>query len=173
MICPLENETEIIKRCQTGDLRAFELIYMHFKEPLYRTAFRMLGSKEETEDALQTTFIKIYRGIKNFKSESRLSTYLFQILLNVCYDLNRSRKTKIRQSLNGLDLFYRPQNELQLQLEEAIQQLPEKMRECFVLFAIEGFKQQEIAELVNVTVGTVKAHIYQAKVKLRQILTTL
>lgn len=170
MIRPLENEDEIVKNCQSGDVRAFEAIYRHLKDSLFGTAFRMLGSTEDAEDALQMTFIKLYHGIMNFKHGSRLSTYVFRILLHVCYDFNRNNKEQVRQPIQENDLYYQPENELQMQLEEAIQQLPEKMRECFVLFAIEGFQQDEIAQMLGVKTGTVKAHLFQAREKLRGLL---
>jgi RNA polymerase sigma-70 factor (ECF subfamily) len=167
----LENESEIIARCCEGEIDSFREIYNHFREPLYRVAFRMIGSKEDAEDALQMMFIKLYQNIKQFRGQSKLSTYLYQILLHTCYDLRRSKKIVTNQPLKETDLFYKPQNELQLQLEEALQQLPDKMKECFVLFAIEGFKQFEIAEIMGISTGTVKAHIFQAKEKLRDLLS--
>ena len=167
MIGSLDNEKEIVKNCQRGDLRSYQKIYDHYKEPLFRVAFRMTGVKEDSEDILQMTFLRLYRGIKNFRFGSKLGTYLFQILINLCYDFNQQKREKNRKTIDESDLFYQPQNQQQLQLEEAIQSLPVKMRECFVLFAVEGFKQQEIAEMMNITAGAVKAHIFQAKQKLK------
>jgi RNA polymerase sigma-70 factor (ECF subfamily) len=164
----LENEQEIINRCQSGDLRSFKIIYQAYWDGLYRVAYRMLGSREDCEDALQLTFIKLYKAIKKFRGESKLSTYTYRILLNVCHDLNRKRN--IEKKSEHEEPIFKPQNELQIQLDEAIQSLPIKMRECFILFAVEGFKQDEIAEMLKVTVGTVKAHIFQAKVKLKESL---
>ena len=173
MIGLLKNEKELVINCQTGDLQSFKRIYDHYREPLYRIAFRMTGAKEDTEDILQMTFIKLFRGIKNFRFESKLSTYLYRILINLCYDFTRQKKDNINTTFEEADLFYHPQNELQLQLEEAIQFLPYKMRECFILYAIEGFRQEEIAEMLNISVGTVKAHIYGAKRKLKNSLNTV
>jgi len=164
----LENEKEIIERCQSGDLRAFEEIYQQYRDGLYRSAYRMLNSKEDCEDAVQLTFIKLYRAMKNFRGEAKLSTYVFRILLNVCHDFHR--KIKVEEKSGYAEPIFQPQNELQLHLDEAIHALPEKMRECFILFAIEGFKQFEIAEMQSVSIGTVKAHIFQAKEKLKQAL---
>ena len=164
----LENEQEIVEQCQSGNLHAFETIYEQYWDALYRVAFRMLGTHEDCEDALQLTFTKMYRAMKNFRGESKLSTYIFRILINVCHDLHRKRRVG-NESYNEEPIF-QPQNELQIQLDEAIQALPIKMRECFILFAIEGFKQNEIAGMLKVTIGTVKAHIFQAKVKLKESL---
>jgi RNA polymerase sigma-70 factor (ECF subfamily) len=167
LIHPLENEAEVVKRCQSGEVQAFEEIYRHFKDAMFGTAFRMLGSKEDAKDALQTTFIKLYQGIGNFKQDSRLSTYLFRILLHVCYDVLQDAKVHERQPVTENDLYYQPGNELQIQMEEAVRNLPERMRECFVLYAIEGFQQDEIARILGVKTGTVKAHLFQAREKLR------
>jgi RNA polymerase sigma-70 factor (ECF subfamily) len=164
----LENEQEIIERCQSGDLHAFKIIYQNYRDGLYRTAYRMLGIREDSEDALQLTFIKLYGAINKFRGDAKLSTYIFRILFNVCYDLRRKKKVEENIELN--EPIFQPQNELQLHLDEAIRALPEKMRACFMLFAIEGFKQNEIAEMLDVTVGTVKAHIFQAKEKLKKSL---
>lgn len=164
----LENEQEIIERCQSGDLRSFEIIYQTYWDALYRVAFRMLGSREDCEDALQLTFIKLYKAIKKFRGEAKLSTYTFRILLNVCHDLHRKKKVENKSDYE--EPIFKPQDELQIQLDEAIQALPIKMRECFILFAIEGFQQNEIAEMLKVTIGTVKAHIFQAKGKLKKSL---
>lgn len=162
------NENEIVKRCQSGDLHAFELVYQKYRDSLFRVAFRMLKSKEDCEDALQMTFIRLYKSMNNFRSEAKLSTYIFKILSNVCRDFYRKKRCINTDSQK--ELIFQPQNELQIHLDEAIQMLPDKMRECFILFAIEGFKQFEIAEMLDITVGTVKAHIFRAKEKLKESL---
>jgi len=162
------EDDEILRQCRTGNLHAFERLYKKYSDGLYRTAHRMLGSKEEAEDALQITFTKLYQAMENFRGEAKLSTYIFRILLNVCHDLNRKHKSIERDYQP--DFIFQPRHELQIQLDDAIRLLPERMRECFVLFAIEGFKQSEIAGMLNVTTGTVKAHIFQAKEKLKSSL---
>jgi len=164
----LENEQEIIGQCQSGDLHAFKIIYQQYRNGLYRTAYRMLGNREDTEDALQMTFMKLYGAINKFRGEAKLSTYIYRILFNVCHDLHRNRR--MGEPFKNSEPVFQPQNELQILLDEAIRTLPDKMRACFMLFAIEGFKQDEIANMLNITVGTVKAHIFQAKGKLKQSL---
>lgn len=167
----LENERQLIERCQEGDLRAYETVYRQFHQPLLRFALRLLGSREDAEDAVQMTFIKLYRGIDNFRFDARFSTYLMRIAINVCYDVLEKRKRQKMRDLEPVETSYQPQSELHLQLEEAIKTLPERMRECFILFAIEGFKQTEIAAMLDLSVGTVKAHVFQAKEKLRHLLS--
>lgn len=171
MIRELKDERKILRRCQKGDLRALEIIYRHYQQPLHRFALRMLGCNEDAEDALQMTFLRLYGKISQFQFNSKFSSYLFRILINICYDLIEKKKRNGLQQADCVELFYQPANDLQMQLEEAIGSLPERMRECFILFAIEGFKQNEIAEILNLSIGTVKAHIFKAKEKLRFLLS--
>lgn len=163
----LENEQAIIKQCRKGDIHAFKIIYEYYGKSLYRVALRMLSVREDAEDAVQLTFMNLYKSIGQFRADAKLSTYLFSILLNVCYDKINDRKRNQMTLITDTDLSEKPQNDLKMQLDAAIVGLPERMQECFILFAVEGFKQSEIAEILNVSVGTVKAHIFAAKEKLR------
>jgi len=162
---------EIIKRCQSGDVSAFKEIYKKYEQPLLRIALRMLGQIQDAEDAVQTTFIKLYHGIKNYKFSAKFSSYLYRILINVCYDLLGKRKKMNLQDLDNVEPSYSVDDELKIQLEAAILTLPEKMRACFVLFAVEEFKQTEIAEILKLSVGGVKSNIFHAKSKLREMLS--
>lgn len=161
---------EDIKQCQAGDLSAFKKIYENYEQPLLRIALRMLGQVQDAEDAVQTTFIKLYHGIKNYKFSAKFSTYLYRILLNVCYDMLGKRKRMNLLDLENVNPSYLPNNDLSIQLEAAILKLPEKMRICFVLFAVEEIKQTEIAEILKMSVGGVKSNIFHAKTKLRDML---
>ena len=140
-------------------MSAYKAIYQHYEQPLLRTALRILGQRQDAEDALQTTFLNLYRGIKNFRFNSKFSTYLFRIL-----------KQKKRMNLDTLaeaNPSYNPEPGVKFQLEKAIDALPPQMRTCFVLFAIEEFKQIEIAEILNLSLGAVKSNIFHAKARLR------
>ena len=130
----------------------------------------MLGRREDAEDAVQTAFLRLYRSINKFAFKSRLGTYLFRIMMNVCFDILRKRKPVHAQAAVSEDSAHVPGEDLHLQLEEAIAALPERMRACFVLFAVEELKQNEIAEILGLSVGAVKSHIFHAKTKLRAVL---
>jgi len=131
---------------------------------------RMLGRQEDAEDAVQTAFLKLYRGIQQFQFGAKFSTYFFRIMMNVCFDVIQKRRGKKEQDASDLEISHTPGVELRLQLEEAINALPERMRACFVLFAVEEMKQDEIARILNLRVGTVKAQIFHAKARLRTLL---
>lgn len=171
LVAELKNERELLQRCQAGELAAFEIIYRHFEQPLLSFGLRMLGRQEDAEDAVQTTFLKLYRGVAKFNFNSKFSTYLFRIMMNVCYDALNKRKKMQTEELKEIEPSYSPRANLKLQLEEAIKKLPERMKACFVLFAVQGLKQTEIAEILDMKLGTVKAHIFHAKTELRTILS--
>jgi len=151
-------------------VRAYEIIYRRFEQPLLSVGLRMLGRREDAEDAIQMTFLKLFRSIGKFRFDSKFSSYLFRIMLNVCFDLIRKKKDEKNRKQEFDDSSHQPMIELRMQLDEAIGALPQKMRACFVLFAIEELKQEDIAEMLNMRLGTVKAHIFQAKARLRRLL---
>ncbi len=167
------NENEIIQRCQQHDLSAYKMIYDRYEHPLLHTALRMLGQQQDAEDAVQTTFLKLYRWIQNYNYSSKFSTYLFRILMNACFDILRKRKRIKVSPLEEGYASYHSRHEEKMVLEEAIQALPERMRACFILFAVEELKQSEIAQILNITPGGVKSTIYHAKTRLRAKLSNL
>lgn len=148
-------------------MSAYKVIYQRYEQPLLRTALRILKHQQDAEDALQTTFLKLYRGIKNFRFNSKFSTYLFRILINNCFDILKAKKRMNLDTLEQADPSYNPEPGVKFQLEKAIDALPPQMQTCFVLFAIEEFKQIEIAEILNLSLGAVKSNIFQAKKRLR------
>jgi RNA polymerase sigma-70 factor, ECF subfamily len=163
------SEQELILQCQAGKVAAFREVYNLHSTLLYSIAFRLLGKKEDAEDALQNTFSKLYKNIGQFRFQSKFSSYLVRILINGCYDIIEKRKHDF-EPLENFELGQANQTDLKLSLEKAIACLPLKMRESFILFAVEGFKQSEIAEVLEISEGTVKAHIFQARAKLKELL---
>jgi RNA polymerase sigma-70 factor (ECF subfamily) len=167
----LEGEEErLLLRCRDGDLSAFHEIYTRFERPLLGTAFRLLGHRQDAEDAVHETFLKLYLHIDHYRSGSRFSTYLFRILLNSCIDILRVRKRRRTDHLDAESLPYQPYEEGLFHLQRAIDALPAQMRACFVLFAVEEFKLEEIADILDLRLGTVKATIFRAKARLRSVL---
>jgi len=170
LIVELNNEKAIVERCQNGDINAFEAIYRHYEKPMYLFALRMLNH-DDAREAIQLSLIKLYQNINKYRFQAKFSTYIFKILINVCYDLNKKNKTESLEIVrNEIGSVQEQDSELKAQLEKSILTLPDRMRECFVLFAVEGFKQDEIAEMLSISIGAVKAHIYKAKQKLKILL---
>jgi RNA polymerase sigma-70 factor (ECF subfamily) len=165
------DEESIIRRCQEGDLMAYRAIYERYEQPLLRTALRVLSQKQDAEDAVQEAFLKLHRSINNYKKGSKFSTYLFRILLNSCFDILRKRNRAGFNTREIEDLPYYPSHESYFNIERAIEALPQQMRICFILFAVEEFGQEEIAQILNKSLGTVKATVHRAKARLRSLLS--
>jgi RNA polymerase sigma-70 factor (ECF subfamily) len=161
------DEEQRIERCRAGDLDAYRQIYDRYGQPLLRTATRLLGRPQEAEDAVQETFLKLFRGIDGFRRDARFSTYLFQILHNTCMDILRKRKPDARDVADMDVLGIPSSHELAHSLAQAVEGLPMQMKACFVLFAVEQYSQEEVADILGVSVGTIKISIHRARKKLR------
>lgn len=159
----------VIERCKVGDIKAFKAVYERYNSMLYSIAYRMLHSHEDAEDALQNSFSKLYQSVSQYNGKALFSSYLVRIVINSCYDLLKKRRIN-SEELTDFELVHEENDALKLSLESAINHLPDKMRACFVLFAVEGFKQREIAEMLELQEGTVKAHVAAAKIKLQKML---
>lgn len=166
------EEKAIVERCKIGEIEAYKILYTRYNRPLFHTAYRMLGNKEDAEDAVQTTFLKVYKSIQKFQYKSKFSTYLFRILMNTCIDIGK-KKTKYKfQSMEKIEYknFNNPDYEVKMEIDQALEKLPHKQRECFLLFTVADRKQKEIAEILDISIGGVKSNIFQAKSKLRSYL---
>lgn len=161
------NDETLVRRCQANDMKAYQLIFRQYKQPLLRTAMRMLGDMADAEDAVQMTFLKLHRGIKKFRFQSKFSTYLFRILINTCFDHLKKQKKTDSGFPDYFEPSHSPKPELKHLLEREIDKLPDRMRACFVLFAVEEFRQKDIANILGLSTGTVKANIFHAKSKMR------
>lgn len=168
---PLENEHALIRRCQDGEIDAFETVYHHYERPMLSLAYRMLDNQEEAEDALQDAFLKIYRKIGQYRFDAAFSSWVYRIVTNVCYDRLKRRKRARHVALDDAqEIGTMDDAKIRVQLRLAIEKLPPKMKACFVLHAQEGFKQREIAEMLGMREGTVKVHVFRAKALLRDAL---
>jgi len=142
------------------------MLYKHCEKTIYGYCLRMLNHQQDTEDAVQTIFLKLFRNLSNYKYKARFTTYLFTIARNVCYDILNQTKHE-NEDLENAKYIAGNATDYDHDISRAISKLPERTRECFILFAIEGYPQEEIAEILGVRIGTVKALVFQAREKLR------
>lgn len=161
------EESRIVERCRAGDLGAYRLLYERYEKPLLRTAYRLVGRRQEAEDAVQETFLKLYRGLGGFRSGSRFSTYLFRILINTCTDIKRTGRRVVFDD-GEIERLPAPESAgIDPGLIRAIDRLPARMKSCFLLNAVEEFTLQEVADMLQVNIGSVKASVHRARKKLR------
>ncbi len=164
------DEERMIALCRQGDLAGYRFVYDRYGGPLLRVALRTLGRLQDAEDAVQETFLKLFRGIDGFRSGSRFSTYLFQILHNTCLDAIRSQKRAPGDAAGSAPiegLSVPATQEFSHEFAQAVSRLPEQMRASFLLNAVEEFSQEEVAEMLGINVGTVKTQVHRARRRLR------
>lgn len=174
-----------IKQVIKGDQDAFGEIVEIYKNSVYQLCYRMLGSQHEAEDMAQEAFIRAYVNINSFKQELKFSTWLFRIATNLCIDRIRKKKPDYYldaevSGTEGLTMYSQvpsntllPEQELEsLELHETVQKeilkLPEKYRAAIVLKYIEELSLNEISEILELPLGTVKTRIHRGREALRQ-----
>lgn len=160
-----------------ADVEAFEAMYRENSARIYSLACRMTGSAADGEDLLQEIFLQAYRKMGTFKGQSSLGTWLYRLALNHCLDYVRSRRAKMNKLTETLDDdgAVQPQARRQtpiakIDLERALERLPDGCREAFVLHDVEGFDHKEIGELLGIAEGTSKSQVFKARLKLRALL---
>jgi RNA polymerase sigma-70 factor, ECF subfamily len=161
-----------------ADVEAFESMYREHSARIYTMACRMAGSPQDGEDLLQEIFLQAYRKLGSFKGESALGTWLYRLALNHCLDYVRSRRAKMNKLTETLDaehsyepIAVRQTPIAKMDLERAIERLPDGCREAFVLHDIEGFDHKEVGDLLGIAEGTSKSQVFKARMKLRALLT--
>jgi len=198
VICLSLSDTSLIERCQRNDVAAFNEIVGRYKNKIYNYVYRMVGNSEDADDLTQEVFVKMYLALDSFRNQSSLSTWLYRIAGNLCIDSHRKRSRRdtgfggsissldepISVDINGdgaarevADNTFEPmrmlaQKEMDSQIQYALSKLPEKMRTVVILHDIEGLQYEEIAEVVNCPLGTVKSRLFNARTTMRGHLTS-
>lgn len=165
------SESDLLAACRRQDLRAFELLYQEHGPRLKSVAYHILGNRHDAEDAVQETFLKLYRAIAGFEGQSSVGTWLCRIVINVCYDMARKRR---RESGRVEAIEERPahgdQVALRVTLEDALRRIHQQQRMVFLLFEVEGLRHSEIASILEIPEGTSKAWLFEAKKELKRLL---
>ncbi|MBR3513351.1 MAG: sigma-70 family RNA polymerase sigma factor [Bacteroidaceae bacterium] len=166
------NEQDIISRLHQPAQReqAFTLLVNHYKEQLYWQIRRMVLSHDDADDILQNTFIKAWTGLDSFRGEARLSTWLFRIASNETLNfLSRQHPATSIDSDEATSIAARLQsdpyfdgNETEAQLQQAIATLPEKQRQVFNLKYFDEMKYEDMSQLLDTSVGALKASYHHA-----------
>lgn len=178
------EEQRLIDAAIAGDSAAFESLISPLEGRIYAVALRMCGNREDAQDCMQEAMIRIYRALNTFKGQSSLSTWAHRITMNTCLDELRRRKSRASTSLDELaDSGWAPhsdndtpehrtiRSEQKRTIERAISELPEDMRAAIILRDIHGLTYDEIADSLNVNVGTVKSRISRGRERLRSKLS--
>jgi RNA polymerase sigma-70 factor (ECF subfamily) len=180
------TDAELVAACLAGRREAFDVIVERHRRHVYQLCYRFVGNHEDASDLSQDVFVRAYRGLRTFKSQSSLGTWLYRIGVNVC--LNRvSVKAPKPESLDALiaasdqrvashdesaaEALLR--DERAGQVRAAIAKLPKKQRATLVLRAYHDLPHEEIAKILGSSVGAVKANFFHALNNLKKLLREL
>lgn len=169
----IAEEAEQIARARLGDLRAREWIAETWFEPIYRFSLRMLGNEQDARDATQESLIKVLGSLDRFDPTRRFSTWVFGITRNTCIDEHRRRKRRAPMPEreiadhrpSSLELTVRERRATEIQ--EALQKVAPIYREAILLYHFEHLKYREIAEALDLPIGTVMNRIFRARQQLK------
>jgi len=166
------SEADLLAACRRQDIRAFEQLYHTHGGRLKSIAFHIVGNRQDAEDAVQETFLKLFRAIGGFHGQSAIGTWLCRIVINVCYDLSRKRKREAEPE-EGRERAGHTGSQLPLRvaLEDALGRINPRHRMVFQLFEVEGLRHAEIASILEVPEGTSKAWLFEARKELKRLLT--
>ena len=170
------GERELVRAAQAGDLPAFEQLYRSAVGLVYAICLRMAGSTALAEELTQDVFVRAWRKLPTFRSESAFATWLTRLAVNVVLTERRDRgRREARLAFSDdLDSLAPPAPAghpgTALDLEKAIAGLPEQARRVFILHDVEGWGHGEIARLTGLAVGTCKSHLHRARALLREVL---
>ncbi|MBN1293427.1 MAG: sigma-70 family RNA polymerase sigma factor [Candidatus Latescibacteria bacterium] len=171
----ISQPLDIVERCKQGDRHSYKELYDLCKNRVYSTAIRLLGNAQDAEDAVQETFIKVFKNIHMFRGDSSVFTWIYRISVNICIEHMRKKKNvPYHDSLDDTEgdpvVVADTQNPVtaRLIIEKEIEQLPEGFKTVFVLHTIEGFKHREIADILDISEGTSKSQLAAAKSRLRE-----
>ena len=181
---PDSRDGDVLARAQAGDHQAYAQLYALHKRRIYSLCLRMVGNVAEAEDLTQEAFLQLHRKIATFRGDSAFSTWLHRLAINVV--LMQLRKKSL--SLISLDEAMEPAPEEgpgrsfgapdlmltgaidRLALERAVANLPAGYRLIFILHDVEGFEHNEIAAMLDCSIGNSKSQLHKARLKLRDAL---
>lgn len=184
-----DPDLQLVQRVQEGDLSAFDLLFERYKHRLQSVAYRYLDSQEEAEEVVQDTFVKVYQSINSFRGTSKFYTWLYRIATNTAKTYLVRKERKLMDQVIRLDdeqIFVEstalietdtPENiyeeqELELILNAAIQELEPDLRDTLTLREYAALNYEQIAEILDSPVGTVRSRLFRAREFLSETIDT-
>jgi RNA polymerase sigma-70 factor (ECF subfamily) len=177
------SDEELVTLSQGGDLDSFNQLVLRWERPIYALAYRVIGREEEARDVAQETFLRAFRAIKGFKGQAKFSSWLYRITLNLCRDwIRKERRAPVSQAPEGIDIIELAgeatpsesiedlvgRKQLGLAVSKAMAMLPEEQRTAIILKEYHGLTFQEIADLLDCPLSTVKTRLYQGLTVVRK-----
>jgi RNA polymerase sigma-70 factor (ECF subfamily) len=172
---------ELVERCRQGDETAFRELVDQYKGLVFALIARSIANRARAEELAQDVFLKVHKGLPFFRGEAKLSTWMYRIVINV---LSQERPDLATASLDDRDEYDRPRVQpaaddrafgdlvVKDRLQKAIEQLPLQYQVLINGHYLKGMRYEDLAEALNLPMGTVKTHLHRAKRRLRRLLET-
>ena len=186
-----ESDESLIERCKSGQQDAFDVLVERYQQKVFNIAYRMSGNEEDALDWAQESFIRVYKALDSFKGQSSFATWLHRITNNICIDELRKRKRQPLVVLSTSSSVSTDEGEYQVEfssspednpeervlsaefretIHKGLQDLSPEHRMVLVLRDLESHSYEEIADILDVNVGTVKSRLNRARLALREYL---
>ncbi len=182
------SDERLIAKFQQGDVQAFDMLVRRYKDQLLNFVYRFVGNRSDAEDIVQETFLRVYKNKHYYKEVAKFSTWVYTIAGNLAKtELRRRKRHKIFSVSNFVneerdydipDTEISPDRKVDGTLKEdfiqkAIEKLPPKFKEVIILRDIQGFAYEEISQILNIPLGTVKSRVNRGRLKLQEDLKFL
>jgi RNA polymerase sigma-70 factor (ECF subfamily) len=181
-----EEERQLVRLAQSGEEAAFEELIRRHQQRVFGLVSGILRRREDVEDVVQQVFLKVFVSLKRFDQRAAFSTWLYKISVNECWDYLRKKKVRplvyeadlSEEQVSRLDGVVSAEQppasssdraEARDLLERMMEKLPEQDRELLVLKEVEGFSVQELAEILDLNVNTVKVRLFRARARLMDV----
>jgi RNA polymerase sigma-70 factor (ECF subfamily) len=186
------DEKTLVEQMRQGHIGAFQELVERYKKKVYYLAYDMVDDHHEAEDISQEVFIKVFRFIKKFRKDAKFSSWLYQITVNTCIDVKRKKSSKPQISMEDSQIenihhtepaysrtdssIHNPEHlaetdMIQQRIHQALTKISPRERSVFVMRYYNDFKTGEIAEILNVSINTIKSLLLRAKRKLQKELS--
>lgn len=181
-------EKELVNKSKNGDMDAFSELIASYEKKIYNIALRMIGNREDAYDIAQEVCIKIYKNINSFKENSSFNTWVYRITSNVCIDEIRKRKdtipfTIVKDSSTEFEMPIESPNNLPEdiierkekieEIKKCIMELSPEYRIMIILRDVRGHSYEEISDILNLNLGTVKSRLSRARAILKDKLKNM
>lgn len=173
------DDRALLTRHVSGDREAFAELVRRHQDRLWRIALRTLGSRDDAADAVQDALVSAYRGAAGFRGDAAVTTWLHRIVVNACLDLVRRRKARPTTPLDETAADDRPapdllgSRETATEVVAALRRLPIEQSAAIVLVDVEGYPVADVADMLDVPVGTVKSRCARGRARLAEMLLHL
>src|SRR3954471_24188219 len=175
------DDRTLVDACRSGRREAFDAIVERHQRRVYQLCYRFAGNHEDASDLAQDVFIRAYRGLRSFKGNSAIGTWLYRVAVNVCLNRVGSRPDRTFFPINAAERADTRVEATDLMLERgeraaevraAISRLPKKQRAALILRVYHDLPHEQIAKILGSSVGAVKANFFHALANLKKLLNT-